>query len=60
MPEEEAVLIFASPEVANDPANHKVLSADRSPPPAKAKPVLMAREEDTAVMPSVKAPVVLL
>ena len=40
-------------EVANSPANQIVLSAERSPPPASAAPALIARDDETALMPRV-------
>ncbi len=60
VPEEDAIRMFEGPDVAKLPVNQSVRSADKSPPPVSPKPVLIAREEDTAEIPRENAPVVLL
>ncbi len=53
-PEDEEILRPDNPDVAKEPANHKLRSADRSPPPARAKPEVMLRVLETGVIESVR------
>ena len=59
-PDDEAIVSPVVPLVANDPANQIVLSADRSPPPARADPAFIALDDETAVIPKEKVAVLAL
>lgn len=57
LPDEEEMVRPVFPLVANDPPNHRVRSAERSPPPTRPVPAEIARVLDTIVKPSENAPV---
>ncbi len=50
-PVEEEMVMPERPEVAKEPAKYMVRSDERSPPPARAVPALIALDDETALMP---------